>query len=95
MMTLREQMDKRTAVQHKLAVLEYIYEYLDENFISRAGRTDGVKGIRVPDCLQELVPEDCIEEVMKDLSEGPISDLKKELHEIENQPMVVQQGGKK
>jgi hypothetical protein len=94
MSTLKEQLAKRTYLQHRLAVYEAIYRWLDDNFIPRDGRTPA-KALRVTDCLDEIVPEKAIEEVLQWLSSGPIAAFTNELSVLENSSIIVEvpQGG--
>ena len=87
MATFKEQQEKLTHSQHVLAVWEFIYSYLDTNYISKDGR-NVEKALRVLDCLVELVPEDTIEEVLQFISEGPISEYRKRIDAIQNQEIT-------
>lgn len=84
MITFKEQQKKLTDSQHKLAVWEFLYAHLDTNYISKDGRTVE-KALRVPDCLVELVPEDAIEDILRFISDGPITEFRDAITDIENQ----------
>lgn len=84
MTTFKEQQKKLTDSQHKLAVWEFLYSHLDTNYISKDGR-NVEKALRVSDCLVEMVPEDTIEDILKFISEGPITEFREHIENIENQ----------
>lgn len=88
MATLKEQLEKLTNLKHRLAVWEAMHSHLDEQFVSKDGR-GAQKAIRVPNCPVEVVPEETIEDVLQAIGEGPISELKAQIDEIENQEVVV------
>ena len=88
MSTLKEQLERLTALKHRLAVWEAIHHHLDENFVAKDGR-GALKAIRVPDCQVEVVPEETIEDVLQAVGDGPIAELKAQIDEIENQQVVV------
>lgn len=83
MPTFKEQQMALVKDQHRLAVWEMLFQYLEDNYISKDGR-DVEKGIRVPDCLIELVSEETVEEVLEQLTTGPIETLKKSIEDTEN-----------
>lgn len=93
MSTFKEQLAYRTEVQHRLAVYEAAYSFLDDTFIPKDGRSTE-KGLRVADCMVELVPPNVIEEVLRELAEGRIAELQAELALIENQPIVEKKNRK-
>ncbi len=93
MPTLREQLDKITGLKHRLAVWEAISAFLDDNFLSKDGR-QAPKGLKVPDCAPEVVPESTVEDVMQAIGKGPIADLQEEIAAIENQEVVIMTGGR-
>lgn len=92
MATLRDQLHNLTRLKHRLAVWEALHAYLDENFVAKDGRP-AQKSLKVPDCLVDVVSEDEIEDVMKALAEGPVTDLRAEISAIENQEVTILPGG--
>ena len=88
MPTFKEQQQALIKHQHLLAIWEYVYEHLDDNYISKDGR-EVEKGLRAPGCLVDLVPEDVIDEVLMSISAGPIEELKKRVDNIQNQELVI------
>lgn len=88
MATLKEQLSKLTSLKHRLAVWEALHAHLDESFIGKDGKS-ATKAIRVPDCSVEVVPEETIEDVLQALGDGPISELREQIAEIENQQVVI------
>jgi hypothetical protein len=86
--TLKEQVEKLTALKHRLAVWEAAHAHLDEHFVAKDGRT-AQKAIRVPNCSVEVVPEETVEDVLQAIGDGPIAELKAQIEEIENQQVVV------
>jgi hypothetical protein len=88
MPTLKDQIEERTRLQHRLAIWEAIHHLMSERFLSK----DGVKadsGIRVPNCTVELVPEETIEDVLQHIGDGPIADIRALIDQIEGQEVVV------
>jgi hypothetical protein len=93
MPTLKEQIAQLTAAQHKLAVWEAIYAYLDANYVPRDSGS-AQKAIRVSDCLVELVPSEIIEDILQTISDGPIKEFRDEIIEIEsNEVLPVRKAG--
>lgn len=88
MPTFKEQQEALVKAQHELAIWEFLYFHLDSNYISKDGRTVE-KGLKVPGCLVELVPEDAIDEVLGLIGTEMIANLKTAVEEIENQELVV------
>lgn len=88
MSTFREQLDKLTSLKHRLAVWEAVYDHLDSTFVKKDGR-GASKAIRVPNCIVEVVSEETIEDVLQAIGDGPIAELKEQITEIEEQPVVV------
>ena len=88
MPTLKEQQALLVVSQHRLAVWEVLYHYLDTTYVPREGR-QADKAIRVPDCIKPIVDEDTIEEILGQISDGPIKDLKKRIDDIENMEVVL------
>lgn len=91
MPTLKESIDQLTRRKHRLAVWEAVSAFLDENFLSKDGRS-APRALKVPDCLIELVPEETIESVLQAIGEGPVADLQQEIMMIENQEVVILSG---
>lgn len=88
MPTFKQQQAALVKAQHELAVWEFLYFHLDENYISKDGRVVE-KGLRVPGCLVELVPEDTIDEILSLIGTEMVAELKATVEEIENQELVV------
>lgn len=83
MATLKEKLKELTSKQHELAVWEAMYAHLDDNFVSKDGRE--AKLIKVPDCLEEIVSEATIDQVLQNMAEGPIKGLRDAIAAIEGQ----------
>ncbi len=88
MPTIKDQLSERTCLQHRLAIWEAIHHVLTERFLSKDGRRAS-DGIRVPNCLIELVPEETIEDVLQNIADGPITELSKLLRELEEQEVII------
>ncbi len=88
MPTLKEQIEERTRLQHRLAIGEAIHLLMSEKFLSKDGRTV-TSGIRVTNCAVELVPEETIEDVLQNIGEGPIAEIRSLIDQIEGQEVVV------
>jgi hypothetical protein len=83
MPTFKEQLEKRTDLQHRLAIWEAIHAYLEENFTARDG-TPAKMGIKVPGSHQERVAEPLIEDTLQFIEENHIADIKAEIENIES-----------
>jgi len=88
MATLKEQLAQVNHLKHRLAVWEALHAHLDDSFIGKDGKS-ATKAIRVPDCAEEVVPEETIEDVLQAIGDGPISELREQISEIENQQVVI------
>lgn len=88
MATFKEQQELLTQAQHQLAVWEAVYKFVDENFIARDGGNPK-KAIVAHDCLVQIVSEDTLEEVLKDLAQDKILPLQKTIQSINEQDMVI------
>ncbi len=88
LLTFKEQQKALTESQHKLAVWEFLYKFLDENFIARDGGNPK-KAIKAYDCLIEIVPEDIIEDVLQYLAEDKIAPIQQTIKTINDQEMVI------
>lgn len=86
MPTLREQVEKLQKLKRRLAVWEALHYLADDKFISKDGRK--VSGIKIPDS-GDLVPEDEIEDVLQNIAEGPIAELRAEILAIEEEEVIV------
>lgn len=86
MPTIKEQLAELHKLKRRLAIWEAIYELMDEKFISKDGRK--VSGIKVQG-VEGLVPEEEIEDVLQNIGEGPIAELKAQIDDIEGQEVVV------
>lgn len=92
MATFKEQQEKLTEYQHRLAVWEFLYHHLDTNYVSKDGR--GVeKALRVPDCLVDVVPEDAIEDILQFIGSGPVADFREKIESIQNQEIQEEDNG--
>jgi hypothetical protein len=94
MATLKEQLNTLTSLKHRLAVWEALHDHLNENFISKDGQK-ATKAIRVPDSSVEVVPEETIEDVLQALGDGPISELQRQIAEIENRQVIILEEAKR
>lgn len=88
MPTFKEQQQALVQAQHELAVWEFLYSHLDDNYISKDGRTVE-RGLRVPGCLVDLVSEDTIDGILTNIGEEKIAKLRARIEEIENQELVI------
>jgi len=88
MPTLKDQIEERTRLQHRLAIWEAIFHLMSSRFLSKDGRP-APEGIRVPNCTIELVPEETIEDVLQNIGEGPIAEIQTLIDQIEGQEVVV------
>lgn len=84
MTTLKEELQKLTALKHRLAVWEAVHSHLDDTLIGKDGR-GAMKVLKVSDCLTEVVSEDTVEDVLQTIGDGPITELKKQISDIEGQ----------
>lgn len=92
MPTLKEQLELLIAHQHRLAVWEAIFQYLDDSFISKDGRPP-LKAIKAEGCSVEVVPEDVVEEILGSINEGPIKERKEQIADVEQ--LEVSEPGRK
>lgn len=88
MPTFKNQLENLTQLKHKLAVWEAVYSLLDEQFVTKDGRSAS-RIIKAPDCMVERVSEDTIEDVLQTIGDGPISELKKQIAAIEDQEVIT------
>ena len=88
MATLKEQIEERTRLQHRLAVWEAIHSLMSEQFLTKDGRST-CTAIQVSDCPVGLVPEDTVEDVLQNIAEGPIAEIRSLLEQLESQEVVV------
>lgn len=86
--TLKEQIEKLASLRHRLAVWEALFAHLDENFVGKDGRS-APKAILAPGSTTEKVPEETIEDVIQAIGDGPISELRSQITEIENRQVIV------
>lgn len=86
--TFKEQQKALVHAQHRLAVWEFLYAHLDDNYIKKDGRGVG-KALRVPGCMEDMVPEETIDEILVSISAEKILVLQKQVNDIENTELVV------
>ena len=86
MPSLKEQLAELERLKRRLAIWEAIHYLADEKFISKDGRK--VSGIKIPG-LDGVIPESEIEDVLQQIGEGPIAELRAEIDAIENKEVVV------
>ncbi len=86
MPTLKEQVEELRMKKRRLAIWEAIHHLVDEKFIGKDGRK--VSGIKEPE-TGDIVPEEEIEDVLQNIAEGPIEELRAEILGIETQEVVV------
>lgn len=86
-MTLKEQMEKLRSLKKRLAIWEAMHNLMDEKFISKDG-SKLVGAIRETE-TGDLVSEDEIEDVLKQLVEGPIGDIRAEIKTLESREVVI------
>lgn len=85
-MTLKDQVEKLRLLRRRLAIWEAMHHLMDDKFITKDGGK--VSAIKEPD-TGDIVSEDEIEDVLKALVEGPISEIRAEIKGIEEQEVVV------
>ena len=88
MPTFKEQQESLVKTQHMLAIWEFLYAHLDDNYISKDGR-NVEKALRVPGCTVDRVSEETIDEILTSISVDCISKLRAQVEAIENQELVV------
>jgi hypothetical protein len=86
MPTLKDQLSELQRLKRRLAIWEAIHFLVDDKFVSKDGRK--VSGIKEPGS-GDLVPEEEIEDVLQNIGEGPIAELRAEIAAIETQEVVV------
>lgn len=86
MPSLKEQLAELERLKRRLAIWEAIHKVADDKFVSKDGRK--VSGIKVPG-LDGIIPEDEIEDVLQQIGEGPIAELRAEIDAIEGTEVVV------
>lgn len=86
MPTLKDQVDELRKKKRRLAIWEAVHHLIDDKFIAKDGRK--VSGIKEPD-TGDIVPEDEIEDILQNIAEGPIAELRAEINAIETQEVVV------
>lgn len=84
--TLKERLEQLEKLQRRLAIWEAIHALVDEKFVSKDGRK--VSGIRIPGS-SSAIPENEIEDVLQQIGEGPITELRAEIQAIEETEVVV------
>lgn len=87
MPTFKEQQQKLVDAQHKLAVWEFLFSVLDNDYVSKDGR-QVEKAIKVPDCLVDIVSEDTIEEILSEVT-SHIQGYQGLVYKIENAEITV------
>lgn len=85
-MTLKEQLEQLRKLKMRLAIWEAIHQLTDDKFISKDGKK--VSGIKIPES-SDLVSEDEIEDVLRNIAEGPIAEITAEIEAIEAKEVVV------
>ena len=85
-MTLKEHNDKLRALKRRLAIWEAMHHLMDDKFIGKDGGKVG--GIREPE-TGDVVSEDEIEDVLKAVVDGPISEIRAEIDSLENKEVIV------
>lgn len=86
MPTLKDTYDELRKKKRRLAIWEAIHHLIDDKFIAKDGRK--VSGIKEPD-TGDVVPEEEIEDVLQNIADGPILEIRAEIQAIENQELVV------
>ncbi len=86
MPSLKEQMETLEKLKRRLAIWEAIHHLADDKFISKDGRKVG--GIRLPNSVQ-VISENEIEDVLQNIAEGPIAEIKAEISAIEETEVVI------
>ncbi len=83
MPTFKQQLEKLTDLQQRLAIWETLHNFLEENFTARDG-TPAKKGIRAPGSHVEKVPESLIEDTLEFIETNHIADIKAEIEKFES-----------
>ncbi len=86
MPTLKEQVAELRLKKRRLAIWEAIHHLVDDKFIGKDGRK--VSGLKEPE-TGDIVPEEEIEDVLQNIAEGPILELRAEIQGLETQEVVV------
>ncbi len=92
MPTFKEQQQLLTEYQHKKAVWEALFRFLDDNFVAHDGG-EPKKAIMVHDCLIQVVPQDLLEDILNSISKEKILPLQQALDQINNQEITVAASG--
>lgn len=85
-MTLKDQVEKLRLLKRRLAIWEAMHHLMDDKFITKDGGRVG--GIKEPE-TGDIVSEDEIEDVLKALVEGPITEIRVEIQSVESQEVIV------
>lgn len=85
LMTFKEQLAKLRELKRRLAIWEAMHHLMDDKFISKDGSKVG--GIREPE-TGDTISEDEIEDVLKAVVEGPISEIRAEVEVLENTEVI-------
>ena len=93
MATLREIQQRLHSLNRRLAVWENIIQYLEQNFLPQDGEAAKLV-LRSPACPAEFerVLEEDIEEAIKSIIEGPLSELREEIQQREGREVVFKPG---
>jgi hypothetical protein len=86
-MNLKGHVAHLRSLKRRLAVWEAMHKLMDDKFIAKDGNSK-VGGIREPE-TGDIISEDEIEDVLKTLVEGPISEIKTEISTLESGEVVV------
>lgn len=96
-MTLKEQLEKLKALKRRLAIWEAMHLLMDNKFIGKDGGKVGggkISAIREPD-TGDVISEDEIEDVLKSLAEGPITEIRIEISSLESEEVILVDHNKK
>jgi hypothetical protein len=87
-MDFKGHVDRLRSLKRRLAIWEAMHHLMDDKFIGKDGGKGKVSGIREPE-TGEMIPENEIEDVLKTLAEGPISEIRAEIASLETSEVVI------
>jgi hypothetical protein len=87
-MDIKGYVDRLRSLKRRLAIWEAMHHLMDDKFIGKDGSKGKVGGIREPE-TGDVIPENEIEDVLKTVAEGPISDIRAEIALLESSEVVI------
>lgn len=86
-MDVKGYVEKLRSLKRRLAIWEAMHRLMDDKFIGKDSKGK-VGAIREPE-TGDIVSESEIEDVLKTIAEGPITDLKTEIASLESSEVVI------